>query len=393
MDTGYRSRYSGNREQFLPPKKKSKVWIVVLIIIIIIVIIVVIVIIIIVRRNGTNSIAKCTSNANCSSGQFCNTTTGNCVQCLTSANCTGGQVCNSAGVCVSPPVTTCTTNADCTGGKICSGGQCITPVGCTVNADCNQSISEICGPGNTCTCQNTAPTITAVTGAATASSDAKIMVSGTYTFVQPNSSDLKSQTIISDPATGTMIKTTPLSGTLLGTINDSSTVNDIPTKLNYYPNVPYKIEQVMDTTCLIGTSQKSASMVMTPTSTLQDPSFGTSPFDSAASDVINILVSAVGSFNGGPFANNTYPKMAIIIYKTAGIHPNFADHFFPPVAVVSSGPFYAYDYSWTVAVPPVPPADRVSGKKWYIRCIFIHESSPGIFIQGELGPEFSFTIV
>jgi Cys-rich repeat protein len=74
---------------------------------------------------------RCTTNADCPTGQVCNN--GTCVVppdpvppvniCTQDADCPTGQICNN-GRCGIPPIPSCTQDTDCPTGKICNNGRC-----------------------------------------------------------------------------------------------------------------------------------------------------------------------------------------------------------------------------------------------------------------------------
>jgi hypothetical protein len=96
---------------------------------------------------------KCTSNAQCDSGEKCSadgvcvadTTTGGCTS---NAQCASDEKCQS-GVCVADTTTGgCTSNAQCASDEKCQSGVCVpdtTTGGCTSNAQC--ASDEICQSG------------------------------------------------------------------------------------------------------------------------------------------------------------------------------------------------------------------------------------------------------
>jgi len=214
-----------------PPKKKKRTGLIIGIIIgaVVLLIIIIVIIILLTRNKTTNPGTSCTSNANCTGGKVCNTTTGVCVTCLTDSQCSGstpkcktstgtcvgcnvnsdcgaGLVCNSSSnTCVGGP---CTTGADCTsaGFPVCVTGtcrQCSTNVNCSSNtiyssqgkntcnlanftcvqcdipADCPTAPNATCS-NNVC-CDVTPPTIAPLT--ATLAADSSI--TGTFSWTQP----------------------------------------------------------------------------------------------------------------------------------------------------------------------------------------------------------------
>jgi hypothetical protein len=116
--------------------------------------------------NNTSSIQvliSCASDANCPSGQLCNTSTGLCVACLTNANCSGSTpICNlTTHVCEACPSGqvfvsgSCVTGTCGNGGVVCSGATPYcnstnsTCVACITNSNCTDTSKAIC-KNNSC---------------------------------------------------------------------------------------------------------------------------------------------------------------------------------------------------------------------------------------------------
>lgn len=102
-----------------------------------------------------NGPANCTSDSQCGTFEYCNTTTNTCVpgtRCIDSTNCPAGSYCGPRGICVSG----CENNTDCQAvhaGFICNSntGTC-QPPGCTANNECPTGQSCVaggCRPDNT----------------------------------------------------------------------------------------------------------------------------------------------------------------------------------------------------------------------------------------------------
>jgi len=97
-----------------------KVATIILIVIVVLFIIAIIIILIYYRKPAsTTSTTKCTTNANCTNGQFCYN--GTCSQCAVNSNCSNSQVCHN-GTCVN-----CVVDSDCTGSnQTCQNNNCVT---------------------------------------------------------------------------------------------------------------------------------------------------------------------------------------------------------------------------------------------------------------------------
>lgn len=109
----------------------------------------------------------CTTDANCATGELCDTASGDCVECLVDADCDPGSVCSEAGgnVCVD-----CITDAQCADTNDCTADTCASAACVHTNvADGTACADET--PANTCTrdtCTGGACTHTPTAAAGTA---------------------------------------------------------------------------------------------------------------------------------------------------------------------------------------------------------------------------------
>jgi len=342
----------------VPPQRKSSFWTVLFVILVIIVII--ILILAIVLRPQTSTTPTTCLETGCSSGLFCNTTTGACVQCLTNSNCSGGNIC-TANKCVVPTNTgpECAVDNDCAQNEICSTGTCIIPASCTNNSQCNQAISEEC-IGNSCLCRKTAPIIIGNFGMfALVHPNGVVAGQLNYTFSQPNTADLKDQYTVRVPISGEVLFTSSLN-TNTGYVIVNSEVDGIP----YYPNESYDIRIKMFNTCLgIAGSDEMLPEVFFPTTPLNPPSsLYKGVYDTTR------LKFTLPIFVPPPFDGLEY-KMGVIVYGTSGYpHPNLAPYKHAPVALTPA-PTMTYEFPYATFTPP-PPVPNI-GDIFYVRIYYL----------------------
>jgi hypothetical protein len=99
---------------------------------------------------GANTVCKV--DTDCAQGYFCHPTTHQCLQsfaCRTSTDCGAGMVCDSRHTCVPGPMT-CTSSSGCAAGCYCQDGRCNETAMCKADGDCASFGANFTCQGGTC---------------------------------------------------------------------------------------------------------------------------------------------------------------------------------------------------------------------------------------------------